>query len=200
MTAPIRPHPKPKMLDYARLWARQILRSADHHVILDTETTGLNGDVLQVGIIDLSGRVLLDAIVRPRAGANVDPGALAVHGISREQAQRGAPWPLLREAIAEILNTHRALIYNASFDLARIEQTDAAHLYPQGSKPIYWRTLGGGPDCVMRAYALWFGQLSQTPNKTLSTYKWQRLPGGDHSAVGDARATLALIHRMAGHE
>jgi DNA polymerase III epsilon subunit-like protein len=27
---------------------------------------------------------------------------------------------------------------------------------------------------------------------------WQRLPGGDHSALGDARATLNLVRRMAG--
>lgn len=29
-------------------------------------------------------------------------------------------------------------------------------------------------------------------------YRYQRLPGGDHSALGDARATLAVIKRMAG--
>lgn len=28
--------------------------------------------------------------------------------------------------------------------------------------------------------------------------RWQKLPGGDHSALGDARATLAVIRKMAG--
>ena len=28
-------------------------------------------------------------------------------------------------------------------------------------------------------------------------YKNQKLPGGDHTAMGDARATLRLIERMA---
>lgn len=27
--------------------------------------------------------------------------------------------------------------------------------------------------------------------------RWQPLPGGDHSALGDARATLAVLKRMA---
>jgi DNA polymerase-3 subunit epsilon len=31
-------------------------------------------------------------------------------------------------------------------------------------------------------------------------FRWQKLPGGDHSAIGDARATLAVIRRMAGEE
>ena len=31
-------------------------------------------------------------------------------------------------------------------------------------------------------------------------YRWQRLPEGDHSALGDCRATLEVIRRMAQHE
>ena len=27
--------------------------------------------------------------------------------------------------------------------------------------------------------------------------RWQKLPGGDHSALGDCRATLAILHEMA---
>ena len=30
------------------------------------------------------------------------------------------------------------------------------------------------------------------------SYRYQKLPGGDHTAPGDCRATLALLRKMAG--
>jgi hypothetical protein len=31
-------------------------------------------------------------------------------------------------------------------------------------------------------------------------YTWQKLPGGDHSALGDCLATLKVIKDMGGHQ
>jgi DNA polymerase-3 subunit epsilon len=45
----------------------------------------------------------------------------------------------------------------------------------------------------MRQYAAFVGEW----NEYHGNYRWQRLPGGDHSALGDARATLSLLKRMA---
>jgi DNA polymerase-3 subunit epsilon len=44
----------------------------------------------------------------------------------------------------------------------------------------------------MRAYAAYVGERSKRGG-----YKSQKLSGGDHTAIGDARATLRLIERMA---
>jgi DNA polymerase-3 subunit epsilon len=45
----------------------------------------------------------------------------------------------------------------------------------------------------MRAFAAYVGEPSKRGG-----YRSQKLPGGDHTAIGDARATLRLIERMAG--
>jgi DNA polymerase-3 subunit epsilon len=44
----------------------------------------------------------------------------------------------------------------------------------------------------MRAFAAYVGERSRR-----GSYKNQKLPGGDHTAIGDARATLRLIEQMA---
>jgi DNA polymerase-3 subunit epsilon len=46
----------------------------------------------------------------------------------------------------------------------------------------------------MHWYSQWIGDW----NDYHGNYKWQRLPGGDHSALGDCRATLAVLKQMAG--
>ena len=51
-------------------WARNLLSiPANHWIILDTETTGLdeNAEVIQIGVTDGAGRVLMDNVVcKPR--------------------------------------------------------------------------------------------------------------------------------------
>jgi hypothetical protein len=47
--------------------------------------------------------------------------------------------------------------------------------------------------CAMSNYASFVGEW----NDYHGNYKWQRLPGGDHSAIGDCLATLELIKKMA---
>jgi DNA polymerase-3 subunit epsilon len=43
----------------------------------------------------------------------------------------------------------------------------------------------------------WYAQFVGDWNEYHGNYKWQRLPGGDHSALGDCRATLAVLKEMA---
>lgn len=49
-------------------------------------------------------------------------------------------------------------------------------------------------DCAMLPYSAYIGDWDDY----LKSYKWQKLPGGDHSAIGDCRSTLAIINKMAG--
>jgi DNA polymerase III subunit epsilon len=44
---------------------------------------------------------------------------------------------------------------------------------------------------------LWYSQWVGERNEYHGDYKWQRLPGGDHSALGDCKATLEVIEAMA---
>lgn len=66
-------------------WARRVLAEKGRHVILDTETTGLEleDQVIQLAIIDLAGNELFNSLLRPTVP--VSDGAFAVHLISSEQ-------------------------------------------------------------------------------------------------------------------
>ena len=57
-------------------------------------------------------------------------------------------------------------------------------------KPRFYNSV----HCAMRQYAKYCGEW----NSYYNNFKWQPLSGGDHSALGDCRATLELIKRMAG--
>jgi DNA polymerase III subunit epsilon len=47
-------------------------------------------------------------------------------------------------------------------------------------------------ECAMRRYAAYVGEPSKPGG-----YRSQKLPGGDHSALGDVLATLRLIEEVA---
>lgn len=51
-----------------------------------------------------------------------------------------------------------------------------------------------GYDCAMLRYAEWVGEWNNYHN----SFCWQKLEGGDHSALGDCATTLAVLEKMAG--
>lgn len=52
---------------------------------------------------------------------------------------------------------------------------------------------GGSIHCAMQWYSQWVGEW----NDYHGNYKWQKLPGGNHTAYGDCLATLLVIEKMA---
>lgn len=180
----------------ARAWARDVL--AGDFVILDTETTGLGiwSQIVQIAIIDQTGRVLLDTLVRPTR--EPDQQAVAIHGLTNERLQDAPFFPDVREQIVQAIAGKRVIIYNASFDLDMLFQSDELFRCdvddawtPLGQDA--WRDLARF-ECAMLKYSAYVGDWSDYHG----SYRFQRLPGGDHSALGDARATLRLLERMAG--
>jgi hypothetical protein len=92
-------------------WARA-MREPGAAVILDTETTGLAGYVVEIAVLDAAtGDVLLDTLINP--GCPVQPGARWVHGISDDQLAGAPPlagiWPRLLAVTAG----RTVLAYNA---------------------------------------------------------------------------------------
>lgn len=158
----------------ARLAAKYILSHLTDFVILDTETTGLGDEdvVIQIGVIDLHGRVLLDTLVF--TDVKPDPVSMKIHGINPESI-RTAPsfrdvYPLLIDAIGDRV----VLMYNADFDSRMLLQTAIANemiLRPMKSM------------CVMDIYKDYLG-------------KRVKLPRGDHTAIGDCYAVLNLLYKI----
>jgi DNA polymerase-3 subunit epsilon len=79
------------------------------------------------------------------------------------------------------------IIYNVPFDRRMVRQTcDFYNLRYPRCKEFY---------CAMQWYSQWYGW----KKKKDGSYRWKKLPEGDHSAIGDCLAVLKLIRKMAGY-
>jgi DNA polymerase III subunit epsilon len=87
----------------------------------------------------------------------------------------------------EALWGRRIIVYNASYD-RRVWDAEVRSLGARGA------LAGELPawECAMRRYAAYMSEPSKRGG-----YRSQKLPGGDHIALGDALATLRLIEDMA---
>ncbi len=89
--------------------------------------------------------------------------------------------------LLEALWAKRVVVYNASYD-RRVWDAAVVRLGARAAlagELVPW-------ECAMRAFAAYIGERSKRGG-----HKNQKLAGGDHTALGDARATLCLIERMA---
>lgn len=173
--------------DQARAWAAKMLAMPDL-LILDTETTGLRGDaeVVQIAIIAGTGQVLLDTLVRPTRPIPRD--ASAIHHITDERVKDAPTFADIAPQLRALLAGQRVIIYNADFDIRMMEQSAAARGLTYEA-PIF----AGEYEDAMEPYSAWVGSWSSYHH----SYRWQRLPGGDHSAIGDCRACLKVLQMMA---
>jgi DNA polymerase III epsilon subunit-like protein/rubredoxin len=166
----------------AAAWAATMLQRSDW-CLLDTETTSLYGYLVEIAILDPTGRILFNRVINPQTP--IDPEARAIHQIKDAEL---ATAPTLPEVWSEILQTlaGRTLIltYNAEFD-SRILERDAAR-YQLPLPSLIW-------ECLMLRYAQYVGEWSDYWH----SYRWQPLPDGNHRALGDAQAALTLLRRMA---
>jgi DNA polymerase-3 subunit epsilon len=181
-------HPNPDDRRRAGAWALQRLVRRDF-VVVDTETTGLGSEdqVIEVAVVDPSGKVLVEQLVRPTCP--IHPRATAVHGYDA-LALATAPTflqvlPKLRACLGESL----AIAYNSPFDERLLRQSAAVW----GAEPIDTRW-----DCAMRWYAQYTGMTSGSRGGYVSP----KLPRDEadkarHGARRDCLLTLRLLTRMA---
>lgn len=162
-------------------WARDVLTD-DKAIILDTETTDLEGEIIEIAIINTAGAALFDAYVKPLG--DISPEAQAVHGITAEKLASARPWPEHHAKVAGLIaGASRVIIYNADFDTDRMHQTAGQ----------YGLELDlGRVECAMRRYANWVGQWSSY----WGGYRWWPLDGG-HTAMSDCLTALERIKEMA---
>lgn len=172
----------------------------NNNLILDTETTGLGDDaeIIEISIIDCTGKILLDTLVKPIK--TIPAEATAIHGITNEMVADAPTWRDIHYQFMALTNDRTLLIYNALFDSRLIFQTAAANNCQfSGKKYIF------DAECVMESYAEYYGQWDQKRNK----FKWQRLSnaaeqqgvvidGTPHRALADCKTTLGIIRAMAG--
>lgn len=131
---------------YATL--RYIVESPDKFVILDTETTGMGpqDQVIELGILDMKGNILMDTLVRPTC--RIAPDALAVHHITEDMVAAAPLWPAVWAQAEALINRKRILAYNAAFDVRLLKQSCRAN----SLKEPFIRSL-----CLMEAATAWLG-------------------------------------------
>jgi len=169
--------------DRAAEWARQMLSNPGKWVVLDTETSGLdNPEVVQVAVVAPDGREIFVSLVRPKG--EIEPGAIAVHGITLDMVSSAPPFDVIYEHLVGALDGKQIVAYNVEFDQLVLDRECRRHNLPF---PVNrW-------VCAMEQYAAWYGEWSDYHQD----FRWQKLPGGDHSAAGDCRAVLDLMRKMA---
>lgn len=165
----------------AARWAAQMM-GADNALILDTETSDLNGEILELTMINLRGETVYNGRFRPTTPIHWK--AARVHGLTEEILADEPGFSEEYDTIKALLEDQTVLIYNAAFDVPMVRRT--CELYNR--QPITFKG-----HCVMLQYAAFVGEW----NDYYGNYRWQRLPEGDHSALGDCLATLDILKKMA---
>ncbi len=155
--------------------------------VLDVETTGFDAHedrIVAVAVVAPDGAALLETLVNP--GRPIPPAATAIHGLTDRVILDAPPYAALHERVIAATRGRQVWIYNRGFDLGFIE----ASIRRDTLAPLETTAVR---DALL-LYAAYVGDWSAYHG----TYRWQPLPGGDHTAVGDGRAVLALLKRMAG--
>ncbi|MFN4845893.1 MAG: exonuclease domain-containing protein [Dolichospermum sp.] len=167
----------------AVLKSRELLGTPDSWVILDTETTGLyNCEVIEIAVIDGHKNILLNTRIKPTIPIEYE--AYQVHGISDNDLIYAPSFNVIYPRLKAAIKDKLVLIYNEDFDRNAI-----AHCCKIRSLPL----LQYQTSCMMYLYAGWYGCYSEYWND----FQWQKLPGGDHTALGDCLAVWDILQTMA---
>ncbi|WP_433358808.1 3'-5' exonuclease [Streptosporangium sp. CA-115845] len=151
-------------------------------VIIDTETTGLSGVIVEIAILDaFDGRVLVDTLVDP-GGVPVEAGARAVHGITDAELASAPSWEQVLPAVLAAIGNRRLLAYNSSFDEAAVKATHAHTGLDPAVLPASSRW-----ECLMKARSTW-----------ARVNRWSPL-GGCHRALADAQAAYQVLRSIGSH-
>jgi DNA polymerase III subunit epsilon len=168
----------------------------DNFVVLDTETTGLfNAEIVQIGIIDSQDNVLLDTLVKPVNRIPYD--VIRIHGITNERVVDAPSWAEVTAQVEALLRGRDVVVYNATFDRKMLHTSAEAAKLPK----VDWKTFSRW-WCAMETFA----ELQGTYNygrpkmhKLANAARYYNIPVVDtHTAIGDARLTLALVRAIAG--
>jgi len=157
-------------------------------LILDTESTGLDdiAEIVQIAVIDHEGNVLLDTLIKPSTAINESGRAYEVNGIGNKMVADAPTFDEVLPKLLAIIANKVVAIYNAPFD---------TRIIAQSQKSLTEKPYHDGVTFIdiMMPYAEYVGDW----NDYYGNFRWQRLPGGGHTALSDCLATLKLINKMA---
>jgi DNA polymerase-3 subunit epsilon len=172
---------------------KRVISNPGNYAILDTETTGLYGEIIDLAVIDIEGKILFNKLLRPKCA--IEEEAIAIHGITENMVATARTFSQEWGEIQAALDGRAIIVYNAGFDARRMIYTAKVHgvRLPE----MRWH-------CMMKKYAAFYGEPNQ---RGYSDSAWQKLEYAlpqqgipfeqTHRALGDAQAVVALIRRLA---
>ena len=102
-------------------WTPAQLLAPGVGVILDTETTDLDGRIIEISIIDAAtGAVLMDQLVDPQ-GVPICAQAQTVHHINVADLVGAPTFAQVRPHLEQVLADRVIMAWNAPFDRERVE-------------------------------------------------------------------------------
>ena len=168
-------------------------------LIVDTETTGtgVEAEIVDIAIVDTTGKVVYAALVLPEGC--IPSAASAVHGLTRSRlvAMGARPWVEHHAWVEWAMRDASVLLaYNLAFDVRMLKQIAKRH----GMAPH----LPAERRCLMLDYAEHRG-ISHKWRE--GGYRWHKLDAAaahegvqgvqSHRALGDAQRALALMRAVA---
>lgn len=158
-----------------------VFSNESQYLVLDTQTTGLgeNDEVVEIAVIDLGGKTLLNTLVRPTVPISDD--ATALHCITNETVKMSQSWSDVYKQLCTIVADKKILIYNAEFDMSMMRQTCLAH----NIAPINFKS-----RCMMELYATY---MDSERWYSLEEATEHRMP---HRALDRCFALLLLMQRI----
>lgn len=164
------------------------LINSDNFVILDTETTGLDehDEIVEVAVIDMSGKVLLNTLVNPIQPIPYE--ATQIHGITNDDVKTVPRFDIVwNRHLKEILSNKIILCYNSDFDIRMIYQS--LEYYDVDYVDIK-------SECVMLIYThycnsdRWISLENASNWEGVSQFQ-------NHRALDDCKLTLGVIKSVA---
>lgn len=168
-------------------WAKELLTTKEF-AILDSETTGLKDPTgfVEIAVADPEGNALLNTTVKQKLP--IENGAAKVHGYTAEDLEGSPSFKEIYPDLLDAIRGRRVVVYNAAYD-RKVFDTEVGML---GARGLLAGKYMSAWECAMG----WFAQFVGQPGKR-GGYKNRKLPDGDHSALGDCRATLKVLEKMA---
>lgn len=182
----------------AREMARAVLANKDL-VVLDFESTGLNtavAGIVQVSIIDITGKPLVSAIINPEKA--ISAGAAKAHGLTEADIIGKPTFPDIYKLVYASLAGNSWLTYNSVFDTRLLASTCEWYGLELPQPRVIYDALpiasfyAGNFDTMQNSFR--YPKLSSL----------QQLSKIDidlaHDALYDCRMTLAFIKKLASEE
>ena len=172
------------------LWAYTNFSQKDW-VVLDTETTGRPGEIIDLAILNHEGEVIFDDLLKPTV--TIPKEATQIHGINDRDVEDAYSFADLWPSIQKLLIGKRVITYNAQFDRNAFIFTSKRHNIEMHD--MNW-------ECLMKAYAQYRNESNQ-----YGLPKWHKLNEAcrqqgieiiqSHRALGDAWAAYELMKSLA---